>query len=166
MLTVDNLAKAKGKGVKGKAGTGDLEVTSYTKADDGTVTINFTFTQPENVTPETQLDKPVAMPALAPAGGALAFPGALPGNVLVPMWNASTYGLTFRDDKGSVLPVSIQPNWTGKQRQFGGPGGTMDFIASYRPVKGGAAEPAKLVFTGRRSALVDIPFSLKKVALD
>ena len=163
MLTVDNLAKAKGKGVKGKAGSGELEVTSYTKADDGTVTIHFTFTQPENVTPETQLEKPVA---IAPPGGAPAFPGALPGNVLVPMWNVASFGLTLHDDKGNVLPVSIQPTAAGNRRPFGGAGGTMDFIATYRPVKGGAAEPAKLVFTGRRTALVDIPFSLKKVALD
>ena len=222
MMSIDNLSKAKGKGVKGKNGTGELEVGSYTKNDDGTVTIEFTFTQPENVTPETQVVNPVGMPAMPPMiapirirpaivpngagaapaqGGAaravravavaekvapqqvapapaiapalppviLQAPGgvgiAMPGGMAMPMMNYRPFGLTLRDDKDNVLPANIQHDFR-KGRGFGAPGTKMSFIAVYRPAKGAVAEPAKLVFTGRKTAAVDIPFTLKNVPLE
>ncbi len=216
MMSIDNLSKAKGKGVKGKNGTGELEVGSYTKNDDGTVTIEFTFIQPENVIPETQVDNPVGMPAMPPmiapirirpaivpngAGAAPAQGGAAravrvvavaekvapqqvapapaiapalppvilqaPGGVgiAMPMMNYRPFGLTLRDDKDNVLPANIQGDFR-KGRGFGAPGTKMSFIAVYRPAKGAVAEPAKLVFTGRKTAAVNIPFTLKNVPLE
>ena len=45
-------------------------------------------------------------------------------------------------------------------------GAKMEFIATYRPAKGGPAEPAKLVFTGRKAVSVNIPFTLKNVPIE
>jgi len=179
VISAKDLMKAAGKTFKGKTG-GEIKIESTAKNADGTVTIQFEFTQPEGFTAETQLDRPVPMPAgMAGAGVAaggmlriqLAVPpgGAVPGPAglakgATPMMNYAPYGLTLRDDKGNVLPSSIQFVWKNG-RAFGGPGTKMDFIATYHPVKGGAAQPASLVFTGRKTALVNIPFSLKNVDL-
>ena len=157
MMTVENLAKA--KTVNDKTGTGELAVTSYKKGDDGTVTIHFTMKQPQDVTPEMHLDKPVGLavsglePGLATSAGSRTYT------------NYAPYGLTLRDAKGNVLFAAIQPDWR-KGQAFGVPAAAMDFIATYKPAEGGAAGPAKLVFTGRRVARVDVPFTLKKVPLE
>ena len=71
-------------------------------------------------------------------------------------------GLTLRDDKDNVLPASM-PGWG---RGFGAPGAKMEFTAVYKPAKGAVAEPSKLVFTGRKAVLVNIPFALKNVPLE
>ena len=163
MMTIDDLAKAKGKGVKGKAGSGDLEIVSYAKDDEGTVTIAFTFTQPDDITPEA----PVAMPPMmALPGGArqrvILPPGgiAMPGGVAMPF-----YGLTLRDDKDNVLPASIQVNFA-KDGGLGAPRAKLQLVATYTPAKGAVAEPAKLVFSGRKTVAVDIPFTLKDITLE
>lgn len=74
------------------------------------------------------------------------------------------YGLTLVDDKGKVLPAIITPNYR-KGGFRGGAGQKMEFVATYRPEKGAPAEPARLVFTGRRQVAVTIPFKLENVDL-
>ena len=78
------------------------------------------------------------------------------------------YGLTVVDSKGKFLPVSITLNW--KKMQQGGrapfqPGAKMEYIATYRPEGKNAPEPAKLIYSARKSVDVSIPFTLKHVDL-
>jgi hypothetical protein len=75
-------------------------------------------------------------------------------------------GITLTDDKGKVLPVTIQANWN-RVRRLGGAVmvSAAEYIATYQPEKGAPAEPTKLVFTGRRQTLVTIPFKLNHIDL-
>jgi hypothetical protein len=66
-----------------------------------------------------------------------------------------------------VLPATISMNW---QKMRGGrapiqPGQKMEYIATYKPADKDAPEPAKLVYTARKSVDVTVPFTLKNVEL-
>jgi hypothetical protein len=67
--------------------------------------------------------------------------------------------LTLQDAKGNTLPVAIQARFAGV------PGAAMEYQIVFRPEKD-LGEPAKLVFTGRKLAVAEVPFILKGVKLD
>jgi hypothetical protein len=96
---------------------------------------------------------PAVMPLPAPDGMGMAF---------------AMNGLTLQDENGKNLPAAIQINWRKMAGAGGGfpgvgPGMKADYIAVYRPQKGMAKEPSKLVFTARGQTDVSIPFTLKDV---
>jgi len=69
------------------------------------------------------------------------------------------FGLTLTDAKGKVLPATISMNW---QKMRGGPiqpGQKMEYIATYKPAAKDAPEPAKMVYTARKSVDVTVPFT-------
>jgi hypothetical protein len=76
-------------------------------------------------------------------------------------------GLSLQDDKGKTLPANIQIDWKKAAAGGGfggvGPGMKAEYIAIYRPIKGAAKEPSKLVFTARPTVEVAVPFTLKDV---
>jgi hypothetical protein len=81
--------------------------------------------------------------------------------------NFAMNGLSLQDEKGKTLPASIQVDWKKAAAGGGfggvGPGMKAEYIAVYRPVKGGPKEPSKLVFTARSTVEVSVPFTLKNV---
>lgn len=93
-------------------------------------------------------------------GGAAVGPGGPGGVVFVGPIN----GLSIQDAKGNALPIQMGPQ---QFRVIGG-GAVNAFIATYTftctPGKD-QGEPAKLVYHGRKSVQVDIPFTLKDVPL-
>jgi hypothetical protein len=93
-----------------------------------------------------------ARPAIAPPGGAI---GA-------PMFNGPFNGLTVQDEKGNALPIQI------RQSMFRGPGAGGMNIFAYTVVcvpQKDQGQPAKIVFSGRKSVSVEAPFTLKEVPL-
>ncbi|MFQ3651905.1 MAG: hypothetical protein SNJ75_16405, partial [Gemmataceae bacterium] len=95
---------------------------------------------------------PAIMPFPGPNGNAVSF---------------TMNGLSLQDDKGKKLPATIQIDWKKAAAGGGlngvGPGLKTEYLATYRPAKGAAKEPSKLVFTARSVVEVAIPFRLKDV---
>lgn len=119
------------------------------------------------------LARAAAAQARGGAGGGVIVVGG-PGMVVS---NYAPYGLTLVDAKGKVLPAAITVDWRkmmggpGRPGGLGGPGGAggaarkLSFTAVYRPADKDAPEPAKLVYTGRKTVDVSVPFTLKNVDL-
>ncbi len=116
----------------------------------------------------------IALPGVAVGGPAIALPpmagGGFGGGVAIgpggmPMMIVNQ-GLTLQDDKGNVLSAQVQIDW--RKARVGGAIGAkpvMEYVAVYKPQKGQPAEPSKLVFTGRHSIQVNIPFKLENIDL-
>ncbi len=178
MVVVDTPMKAVGKSFKGKE-SGEMKILSAGKQEDGSLQICFEFEFPEGTIAKRRFSYRgahdpsrcggagdgkgpppiVPAPALPPPVG----PGGLAmiGGMSVPRFAFN--GLTLRDEKGNVLTAMISFNF----KKGGGflAGRRMEYIATYRPTDKDAAEPAKLVYTGRRRLSVNIPFALKNVEL-
>jgi hypothetical protein len=72
--------------------------------------------------------------------------------------HAGYNGLTLQDEKGGYLPCQIRTQW-----RAGGDGRPqMEYVLTYRAKKDVAA---RLVFSGRRTVTLDVPFTLKDVAV-
>jgi hypothetical protein len=97
--------------------------------------------------------KPVAKKRALPAR-----PGGGPGAINRPIYYHNYTGVTLRDDKGKVLPVSVQITGWGK----GGVDAKRTYQMIYQPAKE-HGKVDKLVFQGRRAISVNIPFTLKDV---
>jgi hypothetical protein len=158
LVVADNVMKAAGKSFKGKP-DGEMKILSAEKKDDGSFEINFVFELPPNVTSETQVNVP-APAAAAKKGDA---PGAIiPANA--PTTRFAFNGLTLRDDKGNLLNASITFNWK-KAGGFAPGNRRLEYVATYKPTGRDPAEPAQLVYTGRRSVTINVPFTLKDVVV-
>ncbi len=182
VLTVDKITKAQGEAVKGKDG-GQLKVTQV-KEDDGKLTVTFELEMPRGVMapnggfgmpglgPMRMPPIPAPLPPLrkpAPPGGAgLAFqapqaPAAPPPATVAAPGAAlfSAPGITLVDDKGKTIP---QTGGAPPKFQFvPGQPPVMEYTQEYKLEKD--QKPAKLVFSGSRAVILDIPFSLKDVPL-
>jgi hypothetical protein len=189
-VTVENILKASGKTVKGDAG-GSIKVNAIEEEKEQ-VTISIALEQPKDVMAENNpyptgaggvirplvpkalpraipapVPPPVPLPGLAgalipPAIAApppLAPPVMMGGAIALGVATGPFNGLTLQDAKGNVLPVTIQVKFNGV------PGSAMDFQIVFRPEKG-LGEPAKLVYTGRKVAVAEVPFTLKGVKLE
>jgi hypothetical protein len=68
-------------------------------------------------------------------------------------------GLTLQDEKGGYLPCQIRQQWRGAA-----PGAPvkMEYVLTYTAKKDVAA---RLVFSGRRLVTIEVPFTLKDVAI-
>lgn len=104
------------------------------------------------------------------AGGGAAQPAAQPAapapqpavNLLRGRLGSTTYtpwGLTLLDEKGNPLPAAITIQ-AGRAAGIGAAGMKQQFLATYTPTKDAPAEPAKLIYTGRRQVSVTVPFKL------
>ena len=79
-----------------------------------------------------------------------------------PLGTTEFSGLTLVDAKGRRFEVGqAQQELT----QFGPQGWTYNITVAFRTTAEGMGEPAKLMFTGSRPAMVEVPFTLKDVPL-
>jgi hypothetical protein len=167
ILVADNVMKSAGKSFKGKQ-SGEFKILSVDKKDDGSIQIAFEFEIPAGVIAETML--PPAAPRNPPAAPAPAKGAALPpiaGIGIGAPANAPRFflnGLILRDEKENVLNASVKINWD-KMAGFVAGSRRMEYIATYRPEDKDAAQPAKLVFIGRREITISVPFTLKGIEL-
>jgi hypothetical protein len=182
VLVADRVLQAAGKSFKGKGG-GSITVNEVVKGNDGKITIRYRLQQPPDVLPAGNpipgarqavgLPMPgMPMPVLPAVGGAVQVqiiqaqiqiqrqariqvqmgPGG--GGVLSP-----NNGVSLVDPKGKVLPASTTVNL----RQNGA-ALEAEYEMVYQPQKG-RGEPDRLVFFGRKSVAIDIPFTLQDVPL-
>jgi hypothetical protein len=184
MIVVEDVMKAAGKETKGKEG-GLLKVVGIDKSAGQTI-IRFEMEQPAGVVPDNtpvQLEMPlpraVPLPAIPPpAPGAGAAKGgaekvkpaggaALPalGVAVVAIarpiaYYGSTMGVTLRDDKDNILPARVMGTWNAV------PGGkaTLQYQLVY-VTREKDGTPTKLVFSGRRTVSLNIPFTIKDIQL-
>ena len=107
------------------------------------------------------------MTTVAARGGPGQLPGALwpGGNLAVPptpLVSVEYSGLSLVDAKGRRFEVGqAQQELT----QFGPQGWTYAITVAFRTTAEGAGEPARLVFTGSRPTMIEVPFTLKDVPL-
>jgi hypothetical protein len=183
LIVAANVLKAKGKTFTGKQG-GKFKIDTVEVRPGGQVIMQFEFEQPPGVIADNFSVQPWAVPAVMPApaavpakaarGGravrgpaaALALkvvvvPGGAPGApMMMPYQPNNGLGISLRDDKGNLLPVSVNMIFKGG---LGG-GVNRDYQLVYTPQKD-HGKVTTLVFSGRRSVAVSIPFTLKDVKL-
>jgi hypothetical protein len=189
MITVDNVLKASGKTIKGTEG-GSLKIVDVSKGENGLLTIRFELDPPANVIPDNGFNGGFGLPGGIPGGPVpLPAPGVLPKGALnfqvapaaagpvqviqvggggivvgggpVGMPFFAMNGLSVVDDKNKpIQPLVLQQVW-----QNVAPGGNaaQEFIFVCQLEKG--QDAVKLVFNGRKSATIEVPFTLKDVTL-
>ena len=186
-IVADNVMKAAGKTFKGSKG-GSITISKVQTAKDGTIRIDFECDKPADVVSEQRKANginpvgpamppimirpgvrllpapalpPVPAPAPAPGGAVMAVPA-------IAVWNGgmafASDGLALHDAKGKVLPAEIRIRAERMGRGIGA-GSIFSWQAVYKPRKGQPAEPAKLVFTGRASIEIAVPFKLENIDL-
>jgi hypothetical protein len=169
MITADNLAKAGGKTFKGDDG-GSIKVVEVKTDEQKQLTIQFEFEQPPETTPAmptfmagSMMMAPGRRPPAAggpggPGGPAVGRRGPGAAGFVGPI-----NGLSIQDAKGNALPIQMDAQ---QFRVVVGPGGANGFTYTLTCAPGkDQGEPAKLVYLGRKSVLVEIPFTLKDVPL-
>jgi hypothetical protein len=105
-----------------------------------------------------KIEKPAAVGA---GGGGIVIAIAVPaGGVVQPAFVGNTTGVTLRDDKGNILPTTLQV--TGGKVNAGKL--VVTHAMTYTPQKDHGA-PTKLVFSGRKNVAITIPFTIKNITL-
>jgi hypothetical protein len=159
LFTVDHILKAAGQSIKGDGG-GQLTVVDATREDSGEVTLQIEIELPADVAPAAVGGvENVGMPG---PGGPRRAVGGFQGRGGNPrgMQGSPAGGFRLLDDKGTVLPLSVQQ----VRGQANGEAVTWQLTLAHKR-EAGQGEPAKLAFHGSRTLTLDIPFMLKEVAL-
>jgi RNA polymerase sigma factor (sigma-70 family) len=174
IITVDNLLDAAGKKCKGNEG-GSLEVLEVVRGEDGEITVKLAIDPPAE---SVQGMAAAGAVMVAPAGGGGAVPppplpaGKLPAPPAAPAGGAVAIGgfvrtpgngheseISLVDTKGKVIETTRHTlSYRGGEKGF-----THMHEFAFRLPK--EREITKLVFSGRRPATIDLPFTLKDVPL-
>jgi hypothetical protein len=168
LLTAEDFLAGKGKTRAGKYGVA-LEVMEVARGSGGRVTVKFRLELPEMVEPDlsavstapAESSGPGALPGGGPGmpGGAMPLPG-MGGPGGMPPSLVPAQGFLLSDHRGKPLPANfllLGNNATDPT--------TVYYQVQYVAPRGGADRPVKLIFRGRRSALLEVPFTLKDVPL-
>jgi hypothetical protein len=145
LATVDGVLKAAGKTIDGVGGS-SFKVVEITKDDSGLVKVRAQVEPPAS-----ELSDGTAMSF----GGTIIINGRMIGGATTPLLAP---GYTMLDEKGQayqLLDTETSQVRAGAPREV-----RLSFLQ-----KKGQGEPAKLLFTGRRGMVVDVPFTLKDVPL-
>jgi len=156
LITVDDVLKSAGKTINGSNG-GTLTVQEVKRDEDGQVKL------------QVELVQPADMNGGNPLGGNLQIQGAgqirvgvvqIGGNVIAGNPGADL-GLSLLDAKGQPFQLVSNPirQWKINNNQV-----SHELTLHFKP-QPGQAEPAKLIHSGVRLAVMEIPFSLKDVPL-
>jgi hypothetical protein len=194
IISATEILKAAGKEFKGGE-NGLLKIVEVSKDANGQVIVKVEMTPPTDSVPANgpvngpfigprpilpkgavpapvPLPAPTAPPAAVPpgaAGGAAAGGGVAIGIAIAPGaivvgpgfgFNGGGAGLSLQDDKGNAFTQ------VGMQTQYiKGPAGlSLQYILTFQPQKD-QGDAAKLVYMGRKSVAVEIPYTLKDVTL-
>jgi hypothetical protein len=171
IITVDNLLKAAGKTVKGKDG-GSLEVLEVVKGDDDQVAVKLALDPPSDsaIGGVATAGVVAVAPALPGPGGVL--PAPAPGAKVPPPPAPAGAAIVVG------VPVNAQEVEMSLVDAKGKPVQTAHHIVNYRAGDKGYThmheftlqlpkdqDTIKLVFSGRRLATIDVPFTLTDVPL-
>ncbi len=148
LVTVDGLMKATGKGVKGVAGASLKVLETVKSEEDGLWVVRFLVESP----PRQADDGTAGM-----AGGGLVM---INGRVVTGASDEPVSALNFSllDEQGKEFKVERASN-TGKRA-----GAARELELAFKPADG-QGDPAKLVYRGRRTSVVEVPFAFKDVPL-
>jgi hypothetical protein len=146
LVVVDNILKSAGRVVKGPRG-GSLKVGAVVRQEGGEVKVRV-LVEP----PTTETDDGTAPPL---GGMTVIIDGQEVGPRTVSL-SASNFALL--DEKGKPLQV-VKAVTTGVRA---GPAQEVELI--YRPAEGQPG-PARFVYTARRGALLEVPFTLRNIPL-
>lgn len=171
LITVENLLKAEGKTIKDKDG-GSLEVLEIVRDDDDQVRIKLAVDPPADWAPGA---------VTVAAGVVVAPPAAAPGAVPPPPLPAAKLPPPPAPAAGAIMmgvPANSQHQEISLLDAKGKPIATTSHSLSFRGGDKGFThmheytlrlpkdqDTIKLVFSGRRPATIDIPFTLKDVPL-
>jgi hypothetical protein len=153
LLTVDNVLQSAGQAVSGEHG-GLLKVGEVTRAKNGQIHLKV------HLEPPPQEGDPVN--DLMPGGRARRINRALV------MWRMAqmpqeVHDLRLLDARGQPwqrVDDTVHPNGV----IVGAVGAAQDYEPTFRPAPG-QAEPARLVYMGRRTLILEVPFTLRDVPL-
>jgi hypothetical protein len=148
LVTVDRILKAGGQTVKGDEGS-SLKVVEVRSEDDAQLTLQVEVTPPPR---DLILDGMPARIVLADRGG---WRG--PWMPVPPAVAAEQ--LTLLDARGHTIPLA-----DSKSPKVAGSGKAWELTLAYRPDPV-QAEPARLIYAGRRSRALEVSFTLKDVPL-
>jgi hypothetical protein len=84
------------------------------------------------------------------------------GPMMMPYSPMNYFGINLRDDKGNILPASV--NMVYNRGAVGLGGINREYQLVYNP-QAGHGKVTKMVFSGRRTVAISIPFTLKDVKL-
>jgi hypothetical protein len=148
LVTVDGILQAAGRTVRGGDGSA-LKVTDVRREEDGRVKLAVEVAP----APRDVILGGVPARILLTTRGARGAQGlAVPPPVAV-----EQLALLDEQGRGATLEGSTGPTVNGSGKAW-------EFSLVYRTVPG-AGEPSRLVYTGRRSVTLDVPFTLKDVPL-
>jgi hypothetical protein len=143
LVTVDEVLKAGGKTFAGPGCS--LEVLEAARTDDGLIKVRLKVESPPK-----EINEGAAMPFNG-INGVIIINGRVLGG---PDRSATPASFALQDDQGRPLALA--------RSDQAGNGPTQGFDLYFRP---GEGRPARLVYTGRRGAVVDVPFVLRDVPL-
>jgi hypothetical protein len=146
LVTVDDVSQAAGKVVQGPGGSW-LKVLEVGKQEDGTLKVRFLVETPPRAA-EDNSAVPVNMNVI--------INGRPINNTNDEPLSGQNFELT--DARGKPFEMVKATN-TGKRA-----GSARELEVVYQPADG-QGEPAKFTYSGRRSAIVEVPFTLKDVPL-
>jgi hypothetical protein len=182
IITAPEILKAAGKNFKGGQ-NGQLVIKNVTKLDNGQLDVRLELTAPSDAMPVGVPAAGTVMPGgpfpinggpprgakigFGVGGGGLALGGdpainigGARGPFIQPGAGASPAGLSLLDDKGNAFDQgNVVPEQINDQNGF-----RFQWVVSYTPKKG-QGDATKLVFMGRKSLSVEVPFTLKDVTL-
>lgn len=157
LLVIDNPAAA-GKSESRSPHGVALAVTDVEKTARGDLKFSIRL----SVAPDVQPGQGAQLVARAPGVPMGAVLGANHPLLSAPLGTSEFDGLSLVDTKGRKFEVGqAQKELT----QFGPQGWTYNIAVAFRTTAEGMGEPAKLMFTGSRPTMVEVPFTLKDVPL-
>jgi hypothetical protein len=150
LVTVDRLLEAVGQTVQGDDGS-SVRLTEVRREGDGQVLLQVEVAPAPRDLFFDGLPVRIVMTNRGPRRG------PVQGMLVPPVVGAGQ--LTLLDARGGKVPLA-----DGTIPAVSASGKGWEFILAYRPGPG-QGEPSRLIYTGRRSATVEVPFTLKDVPL-
>jgi hypothetical protein len=148
LITVEDILNASDKTVPGKGG-GSLKVSEVKRDDKGQVTL------------QVVVEKPTAPQAeVRAARMRMMWGGGMPVQAQPNDVNVVGKTLSLVDEKGQAFKLVAVEN----KVLDGEASETVEYRLTFQP-PAGAPKPAKLVYTGQRQTMIDVPFVLKDVPL-
>jgi hypothetical protein len=153
LITVDNLLKSAGQIFRGAEGE-SLKIVELTRQPDGTVRLRLEVEQP----------MPISMlgggAAILRGNRAIAMNGRGRGGIVRDLNVGGPPNLTLSDAAGQPIPLEV----TESELTAAGSGMTQRLLLVYRRSES-QPEAAKLVLHGRRTLLLEVPFTLLDVPI-
>lgn len=154
LITVDDVLKSTGKTFKGDKG-GAMTLHEAKKLDNGQYKLRVQIEAP----PQENNNAIGGIGNVQVQAIQVQIVGGN-GRIGIPANLAATQNLILEDAKGQKLPYTVNASKVMINNNFV----THEYTLTYQP-QNDQGDPAKLIYSGSRTATIDVPFSLKDVPL-